>query len=111
MTKTPRKPPVRKPVSKEKEALEILSYIVDNVDQDTYNELCSDGKNALSKAAKLLGKENAFVTKIDFSFNDVRIEVTDHTDNDEYEAVTRITNKRTKQVYETELDIDVWYDS
>jgi hypothetical protein len=110
MTKAPRKPPVRKPVSKEKEALEILSYIVDNVDDYMYNELCSQGQEALRKAAKLVGKENAFVTNIVIGFDSAIIQVADHADDDAYEAVVRITNKRTKQTYETVLGIDSWYE-
>ena len=110
MTKTAQKTPVKKPVSKEKEALEILKHIVNNVDLDTYNNLCDEGKNALMKAANLIGKTEMFHREIEFSFDNVLVNVSGHLDGDEYEAVIHIKNIRTQKIFETKADIYISWD-
>jgi hypothetical protein len=110
MTKAARKPPVKKPVSKEKEALEILTYIVDNVDSDTYNDMCDEGKNVLMKAANLLGKTGAFNRELKFDFGQVCVSVPDHLEDDEYEAEVHIKNIRTQKIIVAEAEIESYWD-
>ena len=110
MTKAARKTPVKKPVSKEKEALEILMCIVDNMDLDTYNNLCDESKNALIWAANLVGKTGAFYREVEFEFDKIVVNAPDHLEGDEYEAEIHIKNIRTQKIIVADADIKCYWD-
>jgi hypothetical protein len=93
------------------EALKILAKIVNEVDDSVYEDLCSEGKHTMREAAKLVGEKRFVAGEVVLSLDTVEVSFDDIDDDDVFEAVLTVTNKRTSEVqsadvyiYDTDID-------